>query len=138
MLNKVVYFSSATNNTHRFVQKLGLESIRIPMRVKDEQPIVNHPYVLIVPTYGGGASIMGRESKPIPVQVDKFLSIEENAKNMKAVIAGGNSNFGSDYCKAGDLISSRYGVPYVYRFELMGNSDDVKIVLEGLSEFEFD
>lgn len=57
----LVYFSSVSENTHRFVQKLARASeargegpcpaIRIPLRGDIE---VDTPYVLIVPTYGGG------------------------------------------------------------------------------------
>ncbi|NYM64127.1 class Ib ribonucleoside-diphosphate reductase assembly flavoprotein NrdI, partial [Salmonella enterica] len=41
----VVYFSSTTENTHRFVQKLGFPSARIPLRRTDEPLVVNEPYV---------------------------------------------------------------------------------------------
>lgn len=128
----IVYFSSATENTKKFVAKLGFPSKRIPLRKADEPLIVDEPYVLICPTYGGGASIMGRNSKPVPVQVIRFLNNEQNRNYIRAVIAGGNSNFGTDFGKAGDLISQKCHVPYVYRFELMGNDEDVKLVREGI------
>lgn len=47
----LVYFSSVSENTHRFVQKLGIPAIRIPLHGRIE---VDHPYVLLLPTYGGG------------------------------------------------------------------------------------
>ena len=47
----IVYFSSKSNNTHRFVQKLDLPNIRIPA---DEPIKVTADYVLVVPTYSGG------------------------------------------------------------------------------------
>lgn len=62
----VVYFSSATENTRRFVDKLGLPSARIPLYKNDEPLIVNEPYVLVCPTYGGGASISHENSRPVP------------------------------------------------------------------------
>ena len=62
----VVYFSSATQNTRRFVDKLGLRSARIPLHRRDEPLVVDEPYVLICPTYGGGASISGDLSRPVP------------------------------------------------------------------------
>lgn len=128
----IVYFSSATGNTHRFVEKLGFPSARIPMHKSDEPLVVDEPYVLICPTYGGGASITGVNSKPVPVQVIRFLNNEHNRSLIRAVIAGGNSNFGTDFGVAGDVISKKCGVPYVYRFELMGNEEDVRIVRGGL------
>ena len=128
----VVYFSSATENTHRFVQKLGFPSARIPLRRTEEPLQVNEPYVLVCPTYGGGASISHQNSRPVPKQVIKFLNDEHNRSLIRAVISGGNSNFGADFGKAGDVISVKCKVPYVYRFELLGNDDDIKICREGL------
>ena len=128
----VVYFSSATENTHRFVQKLGFPSARSPLRRTEEPLKVNEPYVLVCPTYGGGASISHQNSRPVPSQVIKFLNDEHNRSFIRAVIAGGNSNFGADFGKAGDVISAKCKVPYVYRFELLGNDDDIKICREGL------
>ena len=113
----VVYFSSATENTHRFVEKLGLPSARIPLRLTDEPLVVNEPYVLVCPTYGGGASISKQNTRPVPKQVIRFLNNEHNRSFIRAVVAGGNSNFGTDFGKAGDVIAAKCKVPYVYRFE---------------------
>lgn len=75
------------------------------------------------------------DTRPVPPQVRKFLSVKENRDNLVAVIASGNTNFGQEYCLSGDVISRRFGVPYVYRFELLGNEDDVRAVSEGLRSF---
>lgn len=125
----VVYFSSATENTRRFVDKLGLPSARIPLRKTDEPLLVNEPYVLVCPTYGGG---VGQNSRPVPTQVIRFLNNEHNRSFIRAVIAGGNSNFGTDFGKAGEVIAAKCKVPYVYRFELLGTEEDVTICREGL------
>ncbi|MBN9644524.1 class Ib ribonucleoside-diphosphate reductase assembly flavoprotein NrdI [Corynebacterium mendelii] len=128
----VVYFSSATENTHRFVGHLGLPSARIPLRRSDPDLVVDEPYVLICPTYGGGVSISGREPRPVPHQVIRFLNNEHNRSLIRAVIASGNTNFGSDFGKAGDVIAAKCNVPYVYRFELMGTPEDIDAVRRGL------
>ncbi|QNE90099.1 class Ib ribonucleoside-diphosphate reductase assembly flavoprotein NrdI [Corynebacterium incognita] len=128
----VVYFSSATENTRKFVEKLGFPSKRIPLHKSDEPLVVHEPYVLVCPTYGGGASISHQNSRPVPVQVIRFLNNPHNRGLIRAVIAGGNSNFGADFGKAGDVISRKCRVPYVYRFELLGNEDDVRLCREGL------
>ncbi|MDY3128188.1 MAG: class Ib ribonucleoside-diphosphate reductase assembly flavoprotein NrdI [Corynebacterium sp.] len=130
----VVYFSSATQNTHRFVTKLGLPAQRIPLRSTEEPLVVNEPYVLVCPTYGGGASISHENSRPVPVQVIKFLNNEHNRGLIRAVISGGNSNFGADFGKAGEVIAEKCKVPYVYRYELLGNAEDVEICRNGLIE----
>ena len=128
----VVYYSSATENARRFVDKLGLPSARIPLRKSEEPLIVDEPYVLVCPTYGGGASISHQNSRPVPPQVIRFLNDEHNRSLIRAVIAGGNSNFGADFGKAGDVIAAKCKVPYVYRFELLGTDEDVRLCREGL------
>ena len=128
----VVYFSSATENTRRFVDKLQLPNVRIPLRANEPELVVDEPYVLVCPTYGGGVSISGKQGKPVPIQVVKFLNNPHNRSLIRAVVAGGNSNFGSDFGKAGDVISAKCNVPYVYRFELMGNDEDVATLRNGL------
>ncbi|AKK11764.1 class Ib ribonucleoside-diphosphate reductase assembly flavoprotein NrdI [Corynebacterium uterequi] len=128
----VVYYSSATENTRRFVDKLGFPSARIPIRRTDGELIVDEPYVLVCPTYGGGASISHQNTRPVPPQVIKFLNNAHNRSLIRAVISGGNTNFGTDFGKAGEVISAKCHVPYVYRYELLGTEEDVRIVREGL------
>lgn len=126
----VVYFSSATGNTKRFVEKLGFRSSRIPLLPRDEFLYMDEPYVLITPTYGGG-KLRGA----VPKQVIKFLNVKENRDKCVGVISAGNTNFGEAYCLAGDIISQKVKVPHMYRFELLGTSRDVSKVQEGLKEF---
>ena len=128
----VVYFSSATENTRRFVDKLQLPNVRIPLRANEPELVVDEPSVRVCPTYGGGVSISGKQGKPVPIQVVKFLNNPHNRSLIRAVVAGGNSNFGSDFGKAGDVIAAKCNVPYVYRFELMGNDEDVATLRNGL------
>lgn len=128
----VVYFSSVTDNTHRFVQKLGLPNVRIPLTKAEEPLSVDEPYVLVVPTYGGGVTMTGKNSRPVSPQVIRFLNDEHNRSFIRAVVAGGNSNFGTDFGLAGEVIAKKCKVPYVYRFELMGNEEDVRILRGGL------
>ena len=131
----VVYFSSATENTHRFVEKLGLPSARIPLRLADEPLIVNEPYVLVCPTYGGGASMSKQNTRPVPKQVIRFLNDERNRSRIRGVISAGNTNFGEAYCIAGDIVAAKCRVPHMYRFELLGTPRDVQKVKNGLEEF---
>ena len=126
----LVYFSSVSDNTHRFVQKLGLPAHRIPLRPSEPFLHVTEPYVLLVPTYGGG-----NEGGAVPRQVVRFLNDEHNRSLIRGVIAAGNTNFGEAYCIAGDIIAAKCRVPYLYAFELMGTSEDVQRVREGLGRF---
>ena len=129
-MSTLVYFSSISGNTDRFVHKLGLPAKRFPLYAKDEPLVVDEPYVLIVPTYGGGP-----DTKAVPKQVIRFLNDEHNRGLCRGVIAAGNTNFGEAYGLAGNIIAKKLQVPYLYRFELFGTPDDVTAVREGLEQF---
>jgi protein involved in ribonucleotide reduction len=123
----IVYFSSVSENTKRFVDRVGIPAKRIPLRSHEPHLRVHQPYVLIVPTYGGGNG-----AGAVPKQVIKFLNDEHNRSLMRGVIAAGNTNFGAAYCVAGDIIARKCGVPHLYDFELLGTSEDVSNVRKGL------
>ena len=126
----LIYFSSASENTKRFVDKLGTDAARIPLYPKDEPLTAVEPYVLVVPTYGG----TGGEGS-VPKQVIRFLNNPHNRRLLRGVIGAGNTNFGDNYCMAGYIIADKCKVPHLYRFELMGTPEDVDRVQKGLEEF---
>lgn len=126
----VVYFSSTTENTKRFVEKLGSRADRIPLLPTEKPLVVGEDYVLIVPTYGGG-----NERGAVPKQVIKFLNNEHNRSHIRGVISGGNTNFGEAFGLAGDIISAKTHVPHMYRYELLGTPVDVQKVREGLTQW---
>lgn len=127
----LVFFSSVSENTRRFVDKLGFDAARIPLRPSvDGMLVVNQPYVLIVPTYGGG-----NPKAAIPKQVRSFLNIPENRALLRGVITSGNTNFGDAFCSAGPMIADKCGIPELYRFELLGTQRDVEVVCTGLKKF---
>jgi protein involved in ribonucleotide reduction len=121
----IVYFSNVSENTKRFVEKLGLRSHRIPLYPTDEHLQVSEPYVLISPTYG-----LGDDETSVPKQVIRFLNDPENRKHLKGVIGAGNTNFGEKYCRAAEVIARKTSVPLIYKFELLGTPDDVATVKE--------
>jgi len=125
-----VYFSSTSENTHRFVGKLGFRGAAAPGGPKEAPLAVDEEYVLLVPTYGGG-SVKGA----VPKQVIKFLNDSHNRSLCRGVISSGNTNFGEAYCLAGDIIASKLNVPLLYRYELLGTPTDVVRVKEGLEDF---
>ncbi|MET4638864.1 class Ib ribonucleoside-diphosphate reductase assembly flavoprotein NrdI [Mycetocola sp. 2940] len=129
-MTKLVYFSSVSGNTRRFVEKLDVPAARIPLHAKEPALSADEPYVLVTPTYGGGDG-----HGAVPKQVIRFLNDEKNRKLLRGVIAAGNTNFGSAYGLAGDIISAKCHVPNLYRFEVFGTPDDVRVVHEGLESF---
>ena len=126
-MTRLVYFSSVSGNTRRFVEKLGRPADRIPLLAKDAPLKATEPYVLVVPTYG-----CGNGQGAVPKQVIRFLNDEGNRSLIRGVIGAGNTNFGEAYCLAGDIISAKCRVPHLYKFEVFGTEDDVRVVNEGL------
>lgn len=190
MINLIVYYSSNTNYTKRFAEKLDIPSVRIPVSSKEDIPVITEPYVLLIPTYGGGVSVDHTHSnhnaiykidpeweppknwsvrlqeetgrmiikapkfyrsgdkitipvtleepkdlmEPVLPQIYKFLDHADNASWMRGVISSGNTNFGEDYGIAADKISMLYNVPSLYRYELLGNEQDVQTVMDGIKQ----
>lgn len=126
----IVYYSSASGNTQRFVERLGVDSIRLPICEKDPAPVIGQSYVLVCPTYADGE---GRGA--VPKSVIKVLNHPENRGHLKGVIASGNRNFGEFFAQAGKIIANKCQVPVLYRFELSGTQHDVQAVQQGLEQF---
>ncbi|ADK87255.1 class Ib ribonucleoside-diphosphate reductase assembly flavoprotein NrdI [Mycoplasmoides pneumoniae] len=127
----VVYFSSISNNTHRFIEKLGFEHTRIPVNL-DEQIEVNQEYVLFCPTYSGGGEYT---SGAVPKQVIHFLNNKHNRDLCRGVISSGNTNFGNTFAIAGPILSKKLNVPLLYQFELLGTKNDVEQVQTIITNF---
>ncbi|MBV2143002.1 class Ib ribonucleoside-diphosphate reductase assembly flavoprotein NrdI [Falsochrobactrum sp. TDYN1] len=132
-MGQIVYFSSRSENTHRFVMRLGIRARRIPLvSYADGSHLfrVNEPFVLVTPTYGGGGY-----KGAVPKPVIRFLNDADNRSLIRGVIAAGNSNFGEAFGLAGKIISAKCQVPYLYRFELLGTEDDIGNVKNGMERF---
>lgn len=126
----LVYYSSASGNTARLVERLGLPSARVPIRPADPMPQIRAPFVLICPTYADNA---GRGA--VPKQVIRFLNDPAVRALLRGVIAGGNRNFGALYGHAGTVIAKKCAVPLLYRFELAGTDTDIARIRAGLATF---
>ncbi|TVY10001.1 class Ib ribonucleoside-diphosphate reductase assembly flavoprotein NrdI [Paenibacillus cremeus] len=117
----IVVWDSRTGNVERFVNKLeGIEKVKIHNDI-----IVDEPFVLITYTTG-----MGK----VPQSTLDFL--EHNHQHMLGVACSGNRNWGDSYARAADIISQKYNVPILLRFELSGLSSDVNSLMERLRQFE--
>ena len=116
----VVYFSTQSGNTRRFVEKLDVPAQRIPRSRNDAPLRVTRPYVLILPTYGDGDP-----RTAVPGPVIRFLNDPRNRALIQGVVAGGNTNFGAAFGLAGRVVAHKCEVPLLHRFELMGTPEDV-------------
>lgn len=126
----LVYYSSGSGNTRRFVEKLGLPATRIPIRQSHPLPEIDTAYVLICPTYADGNG-----DGAVPKGVIRWLNDPVRRSLMRGVIASGNRNFGAAFALAGPVISRKCGVPVLYRFELAGTAIDITRVRAGLEKF---
>jgi protein involved in ribonucleotide reduction len=131
----LVYFSSVSGNTKRFIEKLDARAVRIPLHQTDPALVVDEPFILVTPTYGGGQG-RGEEKGAVPRQVIRFLNDERNRRLIRGVISAGNTNFGEHFCVAGDIISRKCNVPHLYRLEVFGTPEDVERVSEGLERWQ--
>lgn len=117
--NKVVIvFYSFTGQTRRFVEKVKAVSTVECIELKDDLK-VDSRFILLTSTIGFGQ---------VPEPVATFL--ENNHKNMVAVMSNGNKNWGQNFAKAGDIISEHYKVPLIARYELAGTNEDVQTLIE--------
>ncbi|NVK45018.1 MAG: class Ib ribonucleoside-diphosphate reductase assembly flavoprotein NrdI [Rhodobacteraceae bacterium] len=123
----IVYYSSTSENTLRFVERLGLPAKRIPISPKVTGPVIDRPFVLICPTYADGE---GRGA--VPKQVIRLLNDPDTRALLRGVIGSGNRNFGTLFASAGDVIARKCSVPLLYKFELAGFDNDIARVRAGL------
>lgn len=129
-MGELIYFSSASGNTERFIGRLGIEAARIPVSPKEPMPEPSRPFVLICPTYADG---QGRGA--VAKQVIHFLNDARRRALLRGVIASGNRNFGHLFAHAGRVIAEKCQVPVLYRFELAGTDIDLIRVRMGLKRF---
>lgn len=123
----LVYFSSKSGNTQRFVTRLSVDALCIPVEEGAGFPEPDKPFVLICPTYADGE---GRGA--VPKQVIRFLNDPARRARLTGVIGTGNRNFGATYALAGRIISQKCKVPLLYTFELAGTETDIARVRAGL------
>ena len=127
----IVYFSSVSGYTDRFVKKLELPAVRIPLRPKlDHMPVLESEKVLILPTYGGGP-----ETRAVPKQVLTFLSTPQNRQNIVGVVGTGNTNFGAAYGLAAKLVARKLDVPLLNMVELFGTPEEVEETRDRIIRF---
>lgn len=124
----VIVFSSLSENTLRFAGKLadavpGISVQRLPLRRTEPEVCAVRPFLLFTPTYGGGG-----EGGEVPKQVIRFLNRPENRELLRGVVSFGNTNFGTSFCIAGDIIAAKCNVPHLTRVELFGTPEDVERV----------
>lgn len=118
----LVVFDSKTGNVLRFVKKLGIDSIQLLPNL-----VVSEPFILITYTTGYGS---------VPPTTSDFLKL--NHINLQGVAASGNKNWGNNFARSADTISSTYGVPILMKFEMSGMPEDVEILKERVQNIRYE
>jgi protein involved in ribonucleotide reduction len=93
-MSLIVYFSSSSENTHRFVQRLGLPAVRIPLNEREHpgrRTLHSHRSQLWRRRYGWRGAASG----------DPLLNDVHNRQLIRGVIAAGNRNFGDAWACRG-------------------------------------
>ncbi|MEP1766905.1 MAG: class Ib ribonucleoside-diphosphate reductase assembly flavoprotein NrdI [Sulfitobacter sp.] len=129
-MGDLLYFSSASGNTRRFIERLGLPALRLPICVDEPLLRITRPFVLICPTYADGAG-----HGAVPKQVIACLNDPATRALLRGVIGSGNRNFGATFAMAGDVIAAKCNVPVLARFELAGTDTDITRIRNGLNRF---
>jgi protein involved in ribonucleotide reduction len=108
----LVAFASKTSNVERFIKSLpNIKSVKITDNLLLEEDF----FILVTYTTGFGQ---------VPQLVEDFLT--KNSKHLRGVAASGNRNWGDMFAKSADVISDKYNVPVLMKFELSGTINDPK------------
>lgn len=118
----IVYYSSSSQNTARFVAKLNWPNQTVA------HPI-DAPYVLFVPTYADGE---GNHAVPKPVV--RFLNGHHFL--CRGVVGFGNRSFGATFALGGRVVAKKLDVALLHRVELAGTDRDVEVVLKCLQSMK--
>lgn len=122
----IVYFTSNSGNTRRFVEKLDHPATQIKNGL-----IIDEPFILFMPTY---ADTSGANSVCTPIK--NFLNIEINRRKMVGVVGFGNKNFGQMFAIGSNVVSIKCGVPLLHKVELFGTQDDVRVIEDRIRKYD--
>ena len=116
-----VYYYSMTGNTKSFLEHSDCSNYE---DIKDVDT-VNEPFIIATGTVKFGEA---------PQPVIDF--IEQHKQYLQGVISSGNRNWGPNFAKAGDVISEKYNVPLIMKFELRGTQQKINEFNERMKEFD--
>ncbi|UQN09677.1 class Ib ribonucleoside-diphosphate reductase assembly flavoprotein NrdI [Deinococcus sp. QL22] len=123
-----ILYESMTGNVRRFaagVQALAEGAAGKHFEVLDlRKAVPSGDFLLMTYTFGSGG---------VPDTTARFLA--DHAVGLRGVVASGSFHWGTNFGRAGDLISGRYGVPLVARINKAGTASDRQTVAAWLAEY---
>ncbi|WP_153369018.1 class 1b ribonucleoside-diphosphate reductase subunit alpha [Candidatus Phytoplasma sacchari] len=121
---KIVYDGYENGNVFDFANKLGYSIEKIE---NFENHSNNEDIFLITKTVNFGEMTKSAE-----------FFLEKYSLNVIGVAVSGNRNFGKNYALAGELISKKFNIPLVLKFEGSGLSEDVEKLKKWLEEYKME
>lgn len=106
-----IVYHSLTGNTERFLQKVSYDKL---LKLETGQEIVDYKFIL---------STYTTKSGEVPSIISLFMN--NNHNNCIGMLGNGNKNWGSNYCKAVDILSNLYNIPILLKYEMSGTYEDV-------------
>ncbi|MFS1518641.1 class Ib ribonucleoside-diphosphate reductase assembly flavoprotein NrdI [Bacillus sp. SCS-151] len=117
----LIVYDTLTGNVERFVSKLiEINCIKIKKNMS-----IKEPFILVTYTTGFGQ---------IPESTVDFL--KHNHKWLKGVASSGNLNWGKYFGNAAKLISDKFNVPLILKFELSGTEQDIDKFIQEVNRIE--
>ncbi|MDK2802386.1 MAG: class Ib ribonucleoside-diphosphate reductase assembly flavoprotein NrdI [Oscillospiraceae bacterium] len=118
----IIAFCSKTGNVLKFVKKLNVNHTIVNIEDIDT---IDEEFIIITYTAQLGE---------VPKNVDTFIT--KHSKFLVGVISSGNRSFGKYFANSADIISYKFSVPILHKFESSGFQKDVTIVEKGVNNFD--
>ncbi|MGE9276306.1 MAG: class 1b ribonucleoside-diphosphate reductase subunit alpha [Candidatus Phytoplasma pruni] len=116
---KIIFDGQKQGNVFDFVEKLGFPKEHVKKFNNKEE------FFLVTKTVKFGE---------ISNEIEKFL--EKNSHLAIGVAVSGNKNYGSNFGKAGELISKKFNIPLILKFEGKGFSEDIDFLQKWLKNYK--
>uniref|UniRef100_UPI00036302B9 class Ib ribonucleoside-diphosphate reductase assembly flavoprotein NrdI n=1 Tax=Italian clover phyllody phytoplasma TaxID=1196420 RepID=UPI00036302B9 len=116
---KIIFDGQEQGNVFDFVEKLGFPKEHVKKFNKEEE------FFLVTKTVKFGK---------ISDEIEKFL--EKKSHLAIGVAVSGNKNYGSNFGKAGELISKKFNIPLILKFEGKGFSEDIVFLQKWLKNYK--
>jgi ribonucleoside-diphosphate reductase alpha chain len=118
---KIIYDGYEKGNVFQFASKLGYEIENI----ENFQNNNKEKFFLITKTVKFGE---------VPKSTEYFL--EKNSENVIGLAVSGNRNYGKNFAKAGEIISEKFKIPLILKFEGKGLNEDIEYLKKWLKKYK--
>lgn len=125
----VIYYDSMTGNVERFVNKLRQNSNYTYIKIDNETKINEECHLI---TFTTGIGKVSYKTKIF------FKNNIDKINLIKSVSSSGNMNWGPNFGLAADIISKKFNIPILIKFELSGTNNDINNFLNKIREITYE